>query len=179
VNSLGDNRELAENKLILLYLIDKINMPVSNLQITKLILENRFMNYFLFQQFLDELCNNSLIEFKLIEDKNLYKITESGKQTLSYFVDHIPRGVKRRIDDTISSIKKKIKNETRITADYIPESENEFIVTCKVHEDNFSLIDLKITVGTKIDARMICENWNTHPQQIYQEIIETLIKKRD
>jgi len=38
--SIVSNKELAENKLILLYIIDKVNIPISNLQITKIILEN-------------------------------------------------------------------------------------------------------------------------------------------
>jgi len=49
--SIVSNKELAENKLILLYIIDKVNIPISNLQITKIILENKFMNYLCFSSF--------------------------------------------------------------------------------------------------------------------------------
>ncbi|MCX7711622.1 MAG: DUF4364 family protein [Clostridia bacterium] len=177
--SLGSSRELAENKLILLYIIDKINIPINNLQITKIILENRYMNYFLLQQFLNELCENNLLSSAENDGKAFYTITPSGKQTLSYFVNLIPVGIKKRIDDSFAFLKKRIKNDTYITADYTPESENEYIVSCKVCEDDFSLIDLEIMVGTKNDARSICENWKKHSQQIYSEIIQSLIKKRD
>lgn len=176
--NLGSNRELAENKLILLYIIDKINIPISNLQITKLIMENKFMNYFLLQQFLKDLCDQMMLEANVVEGKTFYIITSTGKQTLTFFTDHIPAGIKMRIDNNIIDIRKNIRNETRITSDYTPESENEFIVNCSVREDNFSLIDLKITVGTKNDARAICENWQTSSQAIYAEIIESLTKKR-
>jgi len=179
MSNLGSNRELAENKLILLYIIDKINMPVSNLQITKIILENKFMNYFLLQQFLDELQTNGFLIRTLNENKNYYSITASGKQTLNYFLNLIPVGIKTRIDDTTASIQKNIKNETLITADFIPERENEYIVNCKVHEDDFSLIDLSVMVGTRADARMICDNWKNHSQAIYSEIIDSLTRKRD
>jgi hypothetical protein len=53
------------------------------------------------------------------------------------------------------------------------------VVTCKVREDDFSLMEIKVTTGTKKDARLICSNWNKHSQEIYSEIIETLTKKRD
>jgi hypothetical protein len=59
------------------------------------------------------------------------------------------------------------------------DGENEYIASCSVHEDNFSLIDLKITVGTKSDARIICDNWKKHTQAIYAEIIEILTRKRE
>lgn len=174
-----NNRELAENKLILLYIIDIANMPISNLQITKIILENQFMNYFMFQQFLNELCEVEHLASEIIENKTFYSITASGKQTLSYFTSHIPIGIKNRIDNSITEIRKRIKNETLVKADYTPESENEFIVKCQVHEDNFSLIDLEISVGTKSDCHTICENWKKYSSQIYSEILDSLIKKRD
>jgi len=177
--SLGSTKELAENKLILLYVIEKLNIPVSNLQITKLILENKFMNYFLLQQFLNELCESSLVSSTLVEDKEFYNINENGRQTLNYFINLIPYGIRTRIDNNISAIRKNIKNETLITSDYTPESETKFIVSCKINEDNFSLIDLKVTVGTKNDSLYICDNWKKYSQAIYAEIIDTLIKKRD
>lgn len=177
--SLWSNRELAESKLILLYIIDKLNMSISNLQITKLILENKFMNYFNLQQFLNELCDNNFLSCETTDDKTYYTITQTGKQTLSYFINLIPAGIKARIDNTAISIRRNIKDETYITSDFTPESENEFIVNCKVREDSFSLIDLAILVGTKSDARIICDNWKKYSQVIYSEIIESLIKKRE
>lgn len=177
--SLGNNKELAQNKLILLYIINAIDMPVSNLQITKLILENKFMNYFLFQQLLNELCDNGYLVSEITNNKTFYIITPSGKQTLGYFTGHIPGVIKTGVDNSISSIRRNIRNETLIKADYTPEGKNDFVVSCQVHEDNFSLIDLNVTVGTKIDARKICENWKNHSQAIYSEIIESLIKVRD
>ena len=117
---------------------------------TKIILENNYMNYFLMQQFLNELCESNLLSAEIIDNKTSYLITGYGRQTLEYFIKLIPKGIKNRIDNTISSIRKNVRNETLITADFIPESENEYIASCSVHEDNFSLIDLKITVGTKV-----------------------------
>jgi predicted transcriptional regulator len=177
--NLGSSRELAENKLILLYIIEKINMSISNLQITKIILENKFMNYFFLQQYLNELCSDNLLACTTNDGKTYYAITQNGRQTLSYFLNLIPFGIKAGIDNTISSVRKNIKNETLITADFIPQNENACTVECKIHEDNFSLIDLEVTVGTRSDARTICDNWKNHSQAVYSEIIEILIKKRD
>ena len=179
MNSLGSNREVVENKLILLYLIDKISVPVSNLQLTKLIQENKFMNYFLQQQFLNELLEGRFLETEASDDKAPYKITQAGKQSLGYFSGLIPPGIKGRIDNSIAAIRKNIRNETLITADFMPESENEFTARCKVGEDNFTLMEINVTVGTRNDARTICSNWKNHTQDIYAEIINILTKQRE
>ena len=179
MNSLGSNKEVVESKLILLYIFDKFDIPVSNQQITKFILEIRFMNYFLLQQFLNELNETKFLTSDTTEGKVLYKITRAGRQTLEYLSTHIPAGIKARIDNTFSAMRMNIRNETLVTADFIPESENKFIVTCKASEDSFPLIELNVTVGTKSDARNVCDNWKNHSEAIYSEIIDILIKKRE
>lgn len=177
--SLGSSKELAENKIILLYIIEKIGIPVSNIQITKLVLEKKLMNYFLLQQFLNELCESSFLEYVDTDGKSFYKITPSGKKTLEYFTHLIPFGIKSVIDNAIPEIRKEIKNETFITADFTPKSEKEFVVSCKMDEEDFTLMELHVTVGTKSDARTICENWKKHSQEIYSEIVSSLTKKRE
>ncbi len=177
--ALSSNKELAENKLILLYIISKIGMPISNLHLTKLVLENKFMNYFLLQQYLNELKESNFIKADEDESRVIYSITESGLQTLSFFHNLVPAGIKSVIDNSLSDIKRSIKNETLITADFIEERENEFLVECKINEESFPLINLKIAVGTKNDARLICNNWKENSSEIYAEIIQLLTRKKE
>jgi len=175
----GHNKELAENKLILLYIMDKIDMPLTNIQITKIIMENNLMNYFSLQHCINELCSDNLLSTGSSDKKSYYTITESGKNTLKYLEYLIPETIKNNIDNKIKDARKKIRNETLISADFIPESENKYMVNCSVREDDFTLIEIKIAVGNKNDARNICEKWKNYTQTIYSEIIETLTKKRD
>jgi len=182
MNSLGSSKEIAQNKLIIMYIIHRLGMPVSNIHITKMVLETRLMNYFMFQQ-----CFNELLESRLVtaegdnaeDSRALYILSETGKNSLQYFLNLIPIGIKKQLDRITSSIRSEIREETLITADFIPESEDKFTVVCGIKENEFSLIELKAAVGTKKDARSICENWEKHSSEIYAEIIEALTKQRD
>jgi DNA-binding PadR family transcriptional regulator len=175
---LGSNKELVENKLMLLYLIDKLNLPVSNLQIIKLILGNKLMNYFQLQQNLTELKGAGYLSTTNDGGRTIFSITESGSQVLTLLSDHLHPGIMERIDLLIASVRNNIKNEILITADYYAERENEYIASCKMSEENFTLISIELLAGSKNDAKTICENWKKHSQDIYAEIIETLTKKR-
>jgi predicted transcriptional regulator len=173
---LGSSRELAQNKVILLYLIDRIDMPVSNLQITKIMLENRLMNYFFLQQFLNELCKAGYLQAKEEGKKEFYSITESGKQILDYFKTIIPQGIKKSIDNAKKSIRSKIRNETLVKAEIRTDFESGYMVKCSIHEDNFSLMDLYLAAGTRDDADAIRNNFKNNPQLIYEKIIALLRK---
>lgn len=174
MNSLGSNKEIVQNKLIIMYIMHGLNIPVSNIHITKLVLETRLMNYFMFQQ-----CLNELHESKLVSlSHGQYVLTEAGNNALQYFLNLIPPGIKKQLDKTASSNRKEIREETLITADFIPESEEKFTVACGINENDFALIELKAAVGTKKEARTVCENWRNHSSEIYMEIIEALTKNR-
>jgi predicted transcriptional regulator len=173
-----DCQENTENKLLLLYIIEKLNVKISNLQITKIALENKLMNYFFLQQYLNELCENKLLNITTENTKNYYIITEAGKQALNFFSNRIDEEKKNHINSLIRKIQKNIKNETKILADFTPVSENEYIVDCKIQEDTFSLLELKVLVGTKTDARSICDNWKSNTQDIYVEILNALNKNK-
>ncbi len=174
----SNDRETAENKIILLYSVDKANMPVSNLQITKIVIENRIMNYFVLQHFLTDLCENSYLQLEKKDNHTYYTITDGGKELLEYFTDIIPKGIKKRIDDSIYSLRRSKKYETVVAADYTALNENEFIVNLDISEDDFKLIELSISVGSRENALQICSHWKKNSQEMYSEIIESLIKTR-
>ncbi|MEN8908175.1 MAG: DUF4364 family protein [Clostridiales bacterium] len=169
---------LAENKLILLYTLSKIELPISNQQINKFILDNKFMNYFSMQEYLNELCEDKLVSSTEYEGKSCYLLTDKGRKILEYFSGHIPKVVKVQIDLNIPNIKKSVKNELFITSNLKHKSNNDYIVECKIKEQDFDLINLKLHVGSKPNANNICVNWKKHSEIIYNDIIDILTKKR-
>ncbi|MDF2985340.1 MAG: hypothetical protein K0R50_850 [Eubacterium sp.] len=177
MNSIESNRELAENKLILLYIINNMEAPVSNLLITKIILENKLMNYIFLQQYLDELCDGKFLEKIDPDDKKSYRISSAGKQGLDYFISLIPAGTKSRIDEALSDYIKRIRNETSIVADFVAVNENEYITNLKICEGSFTYIDLKLTVGSRNDARKICNNWTNNSEKLYKKIMAAITEE--
>ena len=93
---MSENRLLVENKLIILYLVKKMDVPLSESEIRQFILERRYMDYFTVQQYLAELVNASLLDVARENNATRYTITEDGDATLGYFVHQIPESVKAR-----------------------------------------------------------------------------------
>jgi len=179
MNSFGGTRESAQNKLILLYIIHKLALPVGYLQLIKIVLENRYMNYFQLQLSLNELERDGFLIKTVNGGRSAYKISESGTNTLNLLSSHLPAGIKASIEDMIKKKRKGIKEEIMVTADYIPLGETEYLVTCRADEDDFTLIKIEVAAGTKKDAKNICDNWKKHSHDIFAEIMESLSRNRD
>ena len=56
-----DNETLAENKVLILYILDQTHKPITNDNLYKLVLTAVDMNYFYFQQFLLDLIDTNFI----------------------------------------------------------------------------------------------------------------------
>ncbi len=171
MNSIESSRELAENKLILLYIINNLEAPISNLLLTKIILENKLMNYIFLQQYLDELCDGKFLDKIDSDEKLSYKISPAGKQSLDYFSSLIAAGTKSRIDEAITNNKKRIKYENSVISDFMVVNENEYLVNLKICDGSYTYIDLKLTVGTRNDACKICDNWTQNSERLYKKIL--------
>ena len=73
-----NSTELAENKLLLLYILKNLKMPITNGQLTDIILENNFINYFILQQYISELVHSSFVKYESVNEKNLLLLTDKG-----------------------------------------------------------------------------------------------------
>lgn len=171
--------ELAQNKLILLYIFEKIDYPITNSEITQFVLENNHMNYFLVQQYLSELVASSFIAIRTEDGNEYYNITEKGKKVLELFHGRINSNTKEIIDDKCSIKKQEKIKEKQIIGNYYKKNDVEYIVNLKVVENDNTLFTLSLNVVSNEQAKMICNNWRENPQIIYKEFIDILTKKQD
>lgn len=174
-----DTLELAENKLLLLYIIDNIKMPISNTQLTDIVLENNFLNYFTLQQYIFELTSSNFIKSIEKEGKIRIGITERGSKILSMFFNRISPSKIKVIDDYLEKHIQNIKRQLTITADYTIDDNNSFIVNLGAAENESILIDLKLTVGSNKEARKLCSKWKENCSDLYTKLIEILIDEEE
>ena len=173
----SDNETLAENKVLILYILNKVNKPLSNNALLKLVISITDMNYFYFQQFLLDLIENKyIITYK--KEETLYEITDSGKEALELTQDIIPGILKFRIDSNFKENLDVIKDEFSITADFIPQSEKEYSVKCKLVENNKTLFEIQVFAGSHEQAKLITENWKNNASDIYPKLLEILYGKQ-
>lgn len=167
--------QLAENKLILLYLINKMSMPLSNSDISLFALEKDYMDYFQLQQYLSELVDSNFLEVTKENNSLLYTLTDDGLDVISYFIDHISDQHKNEINVFVNENKGRIRAEYDVTANFFPEINNDFLVKCGICEsDGTSLMEISVLVPTRQQAQSICYNWKRNVNNVYSSIMSAL-----
>lgn len=167
-------QELAENKLLLLYIFNRIQHPLSNSNVTEIVLENNLMNYFHLQQYLSELVSSGFLTLHKEDNRQLYTISHKGKNVLEFFENRITDSKKEIIKSYLDNNSNLIKEQIEITADSFPSNEKGYTAACKIINNKVSLIELKINVKSHEEARDICLKWKSNASQMYARIKEIL-----
>ena len=165
---------LAENKVLILYVLNKANKPLTNDVLYKLVLAGTDMNYFYFQQFILDLIAVKYIYSFQKEDQTLYQITDAGKSTLDLTLDLLPGIIKLKADTNLKPILDSSEEEHSVVAEFTPLSENHYTIVCKIVENNETVFEVKTFAGSRDEAKKIVDNWQTNASIIYPKIIRTL-----
>ena len=168
---------LAENKVLILYTLSQIQNGLSNDGLYKIISSINDVNYFYFKEVLTDLLDSKLVGMftKDEEDESVLKITSEGKNALSLTIDVLPGILKLKADNVFQKEFSSIADETSIIAEFIPRSENDYTIKCKVIEKNETIFEVKTFAGSRERAKKIVDNWNKNASKIYPKMLDILL----
>ena len=162
-------------KLIILYMLKKVDFPLTNAQISAFILEQEYTTYFTLQQAISELLDARLIRVETIRNTSQYYLTEDGDETLDFFGQEIPKPIQEDIDSYIQQNKMELRNEKAIVADYDKNTAGEYSVHLRIKEKRGDLLDLSISVPDKEQAEIMCNQWDKKCQLVYEFLMNNLL----
>ncbi|MDD5968314.1 MAG: DUF4364 family protein [Candidatus Fimousia sp.] len=164
-------------KLIVLYMLYKVDFPLTNSQISEFILDQGYTNYFSLQTAINELIESDMIRVENIRNSSLYHLEAAGVEAIEMFEDRISDGIKQDIMTYFENNKYHLRNEVEITADYYPSKKEEYFVDCKIKEKGNVLLELKLNVLSKEQAIAICDDWHKDSSDVYSYLVEKLMLK--
>ena len=171
----NSDESLADNKLLIMYILQKINHPVSYKELLELVISISDMNYFDFQQFLQELFEDKFILKHTLNDDEIIELTDERRNALELTIDMLPGIIKLKVDSNFKEKYNEIKDEFSVYAEYTPISETSFNVKCKIIENGTQIFNLEAIADSRSQAKQIVDNWNKKADNIYPEILKLLI----
>lgn len=170
----SDSETLAENKVLILYVLSNVNKPITSDALYSIVTSAIDLNYFYFQQFLLDLLEVKYIVKYQKEAQDVYEITESGKNTLDLTLDILPGIIKLKVDTNFKTNIETVENQESIIAEYTPKSENEYEIECKIVENGEIVFEIKIYAYSREQAQKIVDNWKKNAIKLYPEMLHIL-----
>lgn len=162
-------------KLIVLYMLEKVDFPLTNAQISGFILDKGYTNYFHLQQAISELIDSGLVRSETVRNASYLRITRSGIQTLGFFGNEVSDDIKKEITEFFRENSLEMKNERSALADYYKSDVEGYLVRCQAKEREVPLIDMTLTVPTKEAAEALCASWKEKSEKVYEKLLDMLL----
>jgi len=171
---LFNSSQQAEDKLIILYVLQKIKTALTREQIALIIIENLQIGYFDIQLYIDDLIKDDFLSTLEYDGKSVLSLTPMGKDTLTVFHDKIPTYIAEMIDLFLKENRAKIFKEVKITANYQKLGETDYLVELKLQENNMVLMEIALNAPTLKLALDICNRWKENTQELYASVLNLL-----
>ena len=175
----SDSNALAENKVLILYLLEQIDGELKQDGLYKIVSSINNVNYFYFKEILTDLIDSKLIGTYTKDDDSLVKITSEGKNALSLTKDLLPGILILKADNVFKQELLNLEEASSVIAEFTPKSENDYTIKCKIVENNETIFEVKTYAGSRERAKRIVQNWNNNAQDIYPKILNLLIQEKN
>ncbi len=162
--------------VMILYMLDKVEYPLTGTQITNFITEKEYTNYFVVQETISNLRDSDLIIAESTHNNTRYRLTEEGHQILNFFSDKVSPEIREEIDAYLRENDFRLKQETSIYADYMKASGSGWLARCQIKNLDETVLDLTLNVQTAEQAKAICANWTVENEEVYTMLMDLLMK---
>ena len=163
----GGLTDRTEIKILLCYLLTNAAQPLSSQQIIDTVIGQELVNYFELQEALGLLVEQGLI----IEDNDLFTISEEGKDISKELEKTLPFSVKERAYKAVIEILQydalKKQNKTTIT----PVETGGFNLNCTISDADFKLFSFDLHMPDEKSAKFAEENFIKYAQEIFKCVL--------
>lgn len=172
---MGNLEVLTLYKLIILYMLDKVDYSLTRSQVFDFMLDKNYTDYFTLQKVMNQLTDDKLIESKFKRNASHLTITEKGKETIELLKNDLSDPIREEIDTYLNDNEVQLRNEVSISADYYKSTAGEYVAELTARERNTDLLSIKISMPTEDAASEICNNWHKKNQDVYAYLMENLL----
>ncbi len=168
--------DLAENKVLILYLLNKLQDGIKSDNLYKIVSSANNMNYFYFQELLTDLIESNFVGSFTKDEDTIVKITSDGQNTLSLTKSLLSGILKLKADTAFKEEVPNIAEQSSIITEYIPKDEKNYTVKCRIVEKNETIFEVSTFAGSRDRAKQISDNWKNNANIIYPKIIDLLLE---
>ena len=162
-------------KLMVLYMLDQVNFPLTNSQLAEFFLDKDYTTYFTLQKVINELCESGFVYSRPVGTQTHYEITDDGKATLRFFSGEMSQEVTADMNEYLQKNKFRMRSEVSITADYYRPDGPDYIVELHIREGKGDILSIDLSVPSEEAARDMMMNWKSKAQEIYTHIMQSLM----
>jgi len=170
----GYLHDIADVKVLILYVMARINGPVSAQTIYEVCYQDESLSYFDVQESIPQMVETGHL-LRLSEDR--YVISDKGVTVEAVTSDSIAFTVQERTRCAVERYNKELKRSQYLRTAINQRENGEYVVTMGLDDMNGPLMDLHLTAPSLQQARRLEAAYRKHAEIIYQSVMIGLLEE--
>lgn len=160
----------TEIRILLCYLLDMVNTPITREQIDDALLGEELVNYFAMSECLAKLVEQGLVEKK----KALYEITEAGRTVGRTLGNDVPRTVRDVAVRGVIRSQQYAARKSTYRSDVHTDSDGHRSVNCSIGDASGPLFNMEIYMPDELSAEAVKQAFVEKGDSIYGLVLAAL-----
>ncbi len=159
----------AEIRILLCYLLDMANTPISREQIEEALLGEELVNYFALSESLDTLVKQGLVH----KEKSLYEVTDNGRTVGRTLSNDVPKTVRDlAVRGVIRSQQYAARKSTFLSE--IKEDAGHLAVHCAIQDTSGYLFRMQLYMPDNLSAEAVKQAFLDKGDTLYGLVLAAL-----
>ncbi len=171
--ALGGLRNMLEIKILVCYILSRVNEPMSRKQLCDCLQDMGIVNFFDLNEAIDDLLTQKMIQEEEYLNEICLTATEAGKTNASQLENRLLGGLRTRALNAALKLLSRAKAE-RETKTEIEKTDTGYNVTFEIKGADETLMSLSLYAPDILQAEQLRDKFLDSPANFYSGIIDLL-----
>ncbi len=173
---LGFIHDMLDVKVLILFVMSKVNYPVNTQEIYELCYQDECLSYFDVCTAIPEMLVSG--HLKDAGDER-YEITEKGRHDGSLTEDSIAFTVKLRAENAVARFNRQLRRSSFVKTQVLPRDSGDFSVLLSLDDEGGSLMTLELMAPNQRQAVRLGKLFERKAEGLYNLIMTDLLDEED
>ena len=171
---LGFIHDMLDVKVLILFVMSKVDYPATGQQIYELCLQDDCVSYFDIYAALPQLVKSGhLVE----KEKDLYAITEKGRADGALTQDSIAYTVRCKAENAVDRFNRQLRRSSYVKTQVIPRETGESSVIMALDDETGNLMTLELMAPNQRQAVRLGKFFEKKAEKLYNMIMAELLEE--
>lgn len=164
------------NKLIMLFVFDKMDFPIMEDTVFNLCtMSNSWISWMECKETIAQLLETGFIYQSVHENKVYYSITPDGRMCLSHFYTRIPSSLRAEITEYVKENRMSFRRKQEYFRNYYKNADGSYTVQLKIMDPAQTMLEIKLNVSNRHIAKLVYNKWEEKAAQVFYSLHEQLV----
>lgn len=173
---LGFIHDMMDVKVLILYVMSRVNYPVNTQQIFELCYQDDCLSYFDVCTAIPEMVTSN--HLKELENE-CYEITEKGRRDGETTADSIAYTVRKRAENAVDRFNRQIRRSSFVKTQIIPREAGDFSVIMALDDEFGNLMTLELMAPDQRQAVRLGRLFERKAEAVYNLTMAELLDEED